>query len=118
MGGHLLGGLRCRPAGHVTWVLLGIVSIAAFYQLLALIAALVHSGAGPRAAHFPIPGISILKPVYGRDAGFYSAIRSHAIQQNPEFEILFGVHAIDDPASVDIQRLISEFPSVRVRLIV
>src|ERR1700693_2794361 len=117
MGRRLLGGLRCRAAGHVTWVILGIVSIAAFYQLLALIAALVHrtSGAGLHPANL---GISILKPVYGRDPGFYSAIRSHALQQYPEFEILFGVHAIDDPASVDIQRLISEFPSVRVRLIV
>src|ERR1700726_4749347 len=119
MGGHLLGGLRCRPAGHVTWALLGIVSIAAFYQLLALIAALVYRasgagcGAGPRPA-----GVSILKPVYGRDPGFYPAIRSHAIQQYPEFEILFGVHSLDDPASADIQRLIAEFPALPIQLIV
>src|SRR5580700_7033363 len=113
MGRRLLGGLRCRAAGHVTWVLLGIGLIAAFYQLLALIAALVHRGAGPRPANFPIQGISILKPVYGRDPGFYPAIRSHAIQQYPEFEILFGVHTLDDPASADIQRLIAEFPALQ-----
>jgi ceramide glucosyltransferase len=119
MGRRLLGGLRCRAAGHVTWVLLGIVSIAAFYQLLALIAALVHRrhsisrGASPRPA-----GVSILKPVYGRDPGFYPAIRSHAIQQYPEFELLFGVHSLDDPASADIQRLIAEFPALPIRLIV
>jgi len=119
MGGRLPGGLRRRAAGHVTWVLVGIVSIAALYQLLALIAAVVHhrrrtgGGAGPRPA-----GISILKPVYGRDPGFYAAIRSHAIQQYPEFEILFGVHSLDDPASEDIQRLIAEFPALPIQLIV
>ena len=121
MGRRMLGRLRCRAAGHVTRLLYGIVSIAAVYQLLALIAALVHrgarSGAGPRPAIFTTPGISILKPVYGRDPGFYPAIRSHALQQYPEFEILFGVHTLDDPASVDIQRLIAEFPALPIRLI-
>jgi ceramide glucosyltransferase len=119
MGGGLPGRVRRRAAGHVIWVLFGIVSIAAFYQILALIAALVHRGrAGPRPAISAIRGISILKPVYGRDHGFYEAIRSHAVQQYPEFEILFGVHDAGDPASADIQRLIAEFPYLSIRLIV
>ena len=121
MGGRLPGGLWCRAAGHVTWLLFGIVAIAALYQFLALLAALVHRGhvmgcgAGLRPA---ISGISILKPVYGRDSGFYQAIRSHALQQYPEFEILFGVHSPDDPASADVRRLIAEFPALPIRLIV
>jgi ceramide glucosyltransferase len=117
MGRRLFGGLRRRAAGHVIRVLFGIVSIAAFYQILALIAALVHRlrGAGPRAASL---GISILKPVYGSDPGFYQAIRSHAVQLYDEFEILFGVHDAGDPASADIERLMAEFPSLSIRLIV
>ena len=63
-------------------------------------------------------GVSVLKPVYGRDPGFYQAIRSHALQQYPEFEILFGVHALADPATADIQRLSAEFPALSIRLIV
>ena len=118
MGRRVFGRLRRRPPGHVTWFLFGIISIAAIYQLLALIAVLVHRrGAGPRPA-LSTPGISILKPVYGRDPGFYQAIRSHALQQYPEFEILFGVHTLDDPASADIHRLITEFPARSIRLIV
>ena len=117
MGGRLPGGLRCRAAGHVTWLLFGIVAIAACYQLLALLAALVR-GAGPRPANSLVSGISILKPVYGREPGFYQAIRSHALQQYPEFEILFGIHSPDDPASADVQRLIAEFPALPIRLIV
>jgi ceramide glucosyltransferase len=101
----------------VSWILFGIVAVAAAYQLIALIAVLAHrrSGAGPCPAN---SGVSILKPVYGRDPGFYSAIRSHALQQYPEFEILFGVHSLDDSASADVQRLIAEFPSLPIRLIV
>jgi ceramide glucosyltransferase len=95
------------------------VAAAAVYQLIALIAALVHRGASGGADPRPAsPGISILKPVYGRDPGFYSAIRSHALQQYPDFEILFGVHSLDDPASADVQRLIAEFPALPIRLIV
>ena len=115
MGGRLPGGLWCRAAGHVTWLLFGIVAIAGFYQLLALLAALVHRDAGFQPANLPI---SILKPVYGRDPGFYQAIRSHAVQQYLEFEILFGVHSPDDPASADVRRLIAEFPALPIRLIV
>jgi ceramide glucosyltransferase len=114
----MFGRLRCCAAGHVTWVLFGIVSIAAVYQLLALIAALVHRFRGAALKAVVTSGISILKPVYGRDPGFYQAIRSHALQKYPEFEILFGVHALDDPATAEIQRLINEFPSLPIRLIV
>lgn len=63
------------------------------------------------------PAVSILKPVRGRDPGFYEAIRSHAAQNYPEFEILFGVAEPDDPALADIEQLRREFPQVRVQVI-
>jgi ceramide glucosyltransferase len=62
-------------------------------------------------------GISILKPVRGRDPHFYQAIRSHALQDYPAFEILFGVASPDDPALDDIQRLIAEFPDRQIRIV-
>ncbi len=68
---------------------------------------------GPRA---PAP-VSILKPVHGRDPRFYEAIRSHAEQDYPEFEILFGVADPNDPALKDIARLQSEFPKIRIEAI-
>ncbi len=117
MGRRMPGRLRRCIAGRVIWIILGLAWIAAAYQLLALIAALIHRSRtpSPRSSN---AGVSILKPVYGRDTSLYDAIRSHALQQYPEFEILFGVHSPDDPASNDIQRLISEFPSVPIRLAV
>lgn len=63
------------------------------------------------------PPVSILKPVKGRDPAFYEAIRSHAMQIYPEFEMLFGVADTDDPALNDIARLQSEFPALSIRVI-
>ena len=62
------------------------------------------------------PPVSILKPVHGRDPRFYEAIRSHATQDYPEFEILFGVSNPDDPALADIERLRGEFPGLPISL--
>ncbi len=58
--------------------------------------------------------ISILKPIRGRDPKFYEAIRSHAAQDYPEFEILFGLSDPDDPALEDIARLQREFPRLSI----
>ncbi|HMF67844.1 MAG TPA: hypothetical protein VK602_09580, partial [Phyllobacterium sp.] len=76
--------------------LFGTVAAAAvIYQLLAIVAALKHMRAGlPRDG--PMPPVSILKPVRGLDPRFYQAIRSHAEQDYPEFEILFGVADLRD----------------------
>jgi len=112
---RVLRSLRCRAAGDVIWLVFAVAGIAALYQLLALAAAFRH----PRRASHP-PGrlpVSILKPIHGRHPGFYEAIRTHAVQQYGEFEILFGIAQPDDPARVDIERLIQEFPSVPIRLV-
>jgi len=63
------------------------------------------------------PPVSILKPVRGRDPRFYEAIRSHAAQQYPEFEILFGVADADDASLPDIARLAAEFPRIPIRVV-
>lgn len=90
--------------------------LAAVYYLLALIAAAGRMRAKRRLCRH-CPPVSILKPVHGRDPGFYDAIRSHATQDYPEFEILFGVRDPDDPAIDDIERLIAEFPERAIRLV-
>jgi ceramide glucosyltransferase len=85
------------------------------YNLLAIAGALRFG----RRATIPAyqPAVSILKPVRGRDPQFYQAIRSHAVQAWPEFEMLFGVADADDPALTDIARLQAEFPALSIRVI-
>lgn len=98
-------------------VLFGAVAAAAgIYQLLAIVAALKQMRARvPQGG--PMPGVSILKPVRGLDPRFYQAIRSHAEQDYPEFEILFGVADPRDPAVREIERLQADFPGVSIHLI-
>jgi len=100
----------------VTVAIIVIAISAALYQLLAILAVLRHHRQPP-TPNPQAPPVSILKPVYGKDAGFYPAIRSHALQQYPEFEILFGIRRADDPARAEVERLIGEFPALSIRLI-
>jgi ceramide glucosyltransferase len=74
----------------ISYLFGGAALAAAIYQLLAIIAALkqLHARKQTTAS---APGVSILKPVRGLDPRFYQAIRSHAEQDYPQFEILFGV---------------------------
>jgi ceramide glucosyltransferase len=102
----------------VIWLAIPAVAAAAYY-LLAVVAALWwgRSAACPVSAGPPAP-LSILKPVHGRDPRFYEAIVSHATQDYPEFEILFGVSDPRDPALQDIARLKREFPGRRIEVLV
>jgi ceramide glucosyltransferase len=92
-----------------------LVACGAIYNLLAIAGALAFRRR--RAVPNYRPPISILKPVRGRDAGFYEAIRSHATQDYPDFEFLFGVADQTDPAVADIGRLQQEFPALTIRII-
>ncbi len=119
MGRRALGGLRCRAAGNVNWLHIAVIVVAGaagFYQLIAILATLSHRRQPAPRSSGQLP-VSILKPVYGKDAGFYQAIRTHALQQYPQFEILFGVRRADDPAVADIERLMREFPALAIRIV-
>jgi len=100
----------------VSYLLLGVVAAAAGYQLVALAAAFFHLlKREPRGT--ALPPVSILKPVRGLDPHFYEAIRSHALTDYPEYEILFGVADPEDPAAAEIRRLQAEFPARRIELV-
>jgi ceramide glucosyltransferase len=92
--------------------------LAAFYYALAIVSAarwrrsMTRAGAGGWT-----PPLSILKPVHGRDPRFYEAIRSHAAQDYPDFELLFGTTNPHDPAIEDIERLQREFPARRIAVV-
>jgi ceramide glucosyltransferase len=85
------------------------------YNLLAVVAALKFRRRNTLADY--TPPVSILKPVRGRDARFYEAIRSHAVQRYPEFELIFGASDPNDSALADIERLRFEFPHVPIRIV-
>jgi ceramide glucosyltransferase len=112
---RLSGSLRGGSAGPVIYAAIPALLAAAYY-LLALFAAIQRLLARD-AAPTVLPPISILKPIHGHDPGFYEGIRSHAVQDYPDFELLFGVHQPDDGSTADIERLAAEFPERHIRLV-
>ena len=100
------------------WLAIPALAAACYYALAILSAALWRrSVALPEAVHFA-PPLSVLKPVHGRDPRFYEAILSHAVQDYPEFELLFGLTTPNDPAIADIERLRREFPGRRIDIVI
>jgi ceramide glucosyltransferase len=97
----------------VIWLAIPALAAAAYY-LLALIAAAKRSR--DREGVPFTPPISILKPIHGRDPHLYDALRSHATQSYPAFEILFGLSNPDDAAIEDIRRLQSAYPAIPISL--
>lgn len=64
-----------------------------------------------------LPPLSILKPLKGADPEMYEALRSHCVQDYPEYDMLCGVTASDDPAVPVVEKLIREFPEAKIRLV-
>jgi ceramide glucosyltransferase len=71
---------------------------------------------GPQADF--APGVSVLKSLKGLDPGMIDAFRSHCRQSyKGEYELLFGVASLDDPAVRAVEQLKAEFPERAIRLI-
>jgi ceramide glucosyltransferase len=64
------------------------------------------------------PPVSLLKPVRGVDFASYENYSSFCCQDYPDYGILFAVNDAADEAVPLIHRLIAEFPSRRIRLLV
>ena len=64
------------------------------------------------------PGVSILKSLKGLDPGMMDAFRSHCLQSyGGEYEMLFGVSSLADPAAAAVEQLQREFPERAIRLL-
>jgi ceramide glucosyltransferase len=90
---------------------------ATLYSVLAVIAALWP----PRSTGLPLgclPKATILKPLCGLEPETYGCLRSFCDQQYPEFQIIFGVAAADDPVLAVVQRLQREFPLRDLRILI
>jgi ceramide glucosyltransferase len=86
------------------------------------VAAMVAARAFLRSRRAPLPafapGVSILKSLKGIDPGMVDAFRSHCRQTyTGEFELLFGVSSLADPAVAAVELLRLDFPHRSIRLI-
>jgi ceramide glucosyltransferase len=96
-----------------------VLTVAAMgYFLASMIAARAFMAA--RCAVLPAfsPGVSILKSLKGLDPGMIEAFRSHCAQAYAgQFELLFGVSSLSDPAAAAVKQLKREFPFHAIQLI-
>jgi ceramide glucosyltransferase len=84
-----------------------------------LIAALSFRLASRKPRPAFAPPVSILKPVKGHDEGLYEAFRSHCLQDYAgSYELIFGASSADDSAVADVHRLIAEFPTHPIKLVI
>jgi ceramide glucosyltransferase len=63
------------------------------------------------------PPVSVLKSLKGLDPRMYEAFRSHCVLDYPEYELLFGVSDVNEPALELVKRLQREFPQRQIRAI-
>src|SRR5690349_15314240 len=64
------------------------------------------------------PPVSILKPLCGEDLELFDNISSFCRQNYPAWQVVFGVQSPDDPAIPLVRRLMLEFPSADLALVV
>jgi ceramide glucosyltransferase len=97
---------------------LACLALAASYAVLTLVAELVWQfrRAAPHALQ-PQP-VTVLKPLCGAEPGLYAHLRSFCQQNHPEYQIVFGVRDPTDPALAVVERLVAEYPSLPIDVVV
>ena len=88
------------------------------YYLVAILAA-VRFFRRERARRLPefAPPVSLLKPVHGVDFASRINFESFCVQNYPEYEILFCVNDVDDPAVPLLRQAIRDFPKCSIRIL-
>ena len=79
------------------------------YCVLTAVAARRYLAISPPALT-ALPPISVLKPLCGQDDRLEENLRSFFIQDYPDYEILFAVHDLADPAVAVVDKVRREFP--------
>jgi len=100
-------------------VLTTVLAVAGMgYFVAALVAARLFLSSRRRVVGSYAPGVSILKSLKGLDPGMLDAFRSHCRQDYwGEYELLFGVSSLEEPAGAAVRELQGEFPERAIRLI-
>lgn len=98
----------------------GVLALAlaplAYYLVAIIVASRFFLKERARSLPAFTPPVSLLKPVRGVDFATYENFKSFCTLNYPEYEILFCVNELNDPAVPVIERLKQEFPSRRIEI--
>jgi len=99
------------------WAILAITVLPFVYYLAATLCAWEFFRRHCEVTADFSPPVSVLKPLRGLEHEAYENLASFCRQDYPEYEIVFAVGDGRDPAIPIIEKLISDFPSVPMRLL-
>jgi ceramide glucosyltransferase len=105
---------------HTGWLVIVCFAMAMAGCAYALGAAVVtrRFAAASAAVAETFPGVTILKPLRGAEAGLYDNLASFCEQSYPgPVQILFGVHNPTDAAIAAVNRLIADLPGRDLELV-
>jgi ceramide glucosyltransferase len=105
----------------IRYVILAVAAIPFVYYLIALFSSWQFFRRGvPRSAGNQsfTPPVSNLKPIRGLDPDAYENFASFCRQDYPDYELLFCVGEEDDPSLPILQKLASDFPERRIRVLI
>jgi ceramide glucosyltransferase len=94
------------------------LAVAAGYAVPTLVAVLVWQLRREERKPLRMPPVTILKPLCGAEPGLYEHLRSFCRQDYPEYQIVFGVRDLADPACAVVERLMREFPALSIEIVV
>jgi ceramide glucosyltransferase len=99
-------------------VFLILAAAALVYQLLALFCLWrFFSQPQPVAATSPAPGITVLKPLKGLEAGARACLESFFTQAYPHYQLIFGLADPNDPVLPLLRQLQQFYPQVHMEII-
>ncbi|HYK92296.1 MAG TPA: bacteriohopanetetrol glucosamine biosynthesis glycosyltransferase HpnI [Acidobacteriota bacterium] len=90
--------------------------VYAILSLLAVVRFRTRRQGPPPRAFSSLPAVTILKPVHGLEKNQLENLRSTCLQDYPEFQVVFSVQELDDPAIPLLIGLQEEFGAGRVTL--
>ena len=122
MNGMMNGAIHSLSDGSMSaagWAGLLLGAAALLYLTGALVSTFIWTRKKP--AHEPdsesIKPFSILKPLAGLEPELYENLRSFCTQDYPEYQVIFGAQAANDPALELARRLQNEFPQLDIKVV-
>jgi ceramide glucosyltransferase len=97
---------------------IAILALGASYTVLALIAALVWQLRSATPCPRRLPAVTVLMPLCGDRQDLYARLRAFCEQTLLEYQIVFGVRELTDPALPVVERLMAEYPSLPIDVVV
>ena len=100
---------------------LGVSAIPSIYYTIALVSSMRFfrsASVDAEEKHGFAPPVSILKPIRGLDPGAHENFASFCQQDYPDYEILFCIGDMSDPAFPLLEQIVREFPQRQIRILI